>query len=86
MTDEATIRQVFNDEEFVKGLFALETPEAVQAALRGRDVEMTMEEIRQVRELLVKRLETGEELTEEELTQVAGGVIIAGGRLRLFLS
>ncbi len=84
MTNEAAIQAVFQDETFVKGLFELETPEEVQAALRSRDVEMTVDEIRQVRELLVKRLETGTELTEEELAQVAGGEIcIAAGTLLL---
>lgn len=33
--NEAAIREVFSDEVFVKGLFALETPEEVQAMLRG---------------------------------------------------
>lgn len=84
MTNEAMIQAVFQDETFVKGLFELETPEEVQAALRGRDVEVSVDEIRQVRELLVKRMEKGEELTDEELEGVAGGVIcIAGGTLLL---
>jgi len=79
--NEAAIREVFSDENFVKGLFELETPEAVQQALRQKDISLSVEEIVKIRELLLKRLETGAELSEEELAEVTGGsatVIIAG--------
>ena len=57
--NEATIREVFSDENFVKGLFELETPEEVQAALRQKDIALSVTEIVKVRELLLKRMETG---------------------------
>lgn len=78
--NEATIREVFSDENFVKGLFELETPEAVQVALRQKDISLSVEEIVKVRELMLKRLETGAELSEEELAEVTGGsvTVIAG--------
>ena len=79
--NEATIREVFSDENFVKGLFELETPEEVQTALRQKDISLSIEEIVKVRELMLKRLDTGAELSEEELAEVTGGsvtMLIAG--------
>ena len=73
MMDEAAIREVFSDENFVKGLFELETPEAVQQALRQKDISLSVEEIVKIRELVLKRMETGAELSEEELESVTGG-------------
>jgi len=75
MKNEATIREVFSDEEFVKGLFQLETPEAVQAALRQKDISLSVAEIVKVRELLLKQTESGQELSEQELESVTGGAI-----------
>lgn len=75
--NEATIREVFSDENFVKGLFELETPEAVQTALRQKDVVLSVEEIVKTRELLLKHLETGAELSDEELTGVDGGCVLS---------
>ena len=74
--NEATIREVFSDENFVKGLFELETPEAVQQALRQKDITLSVDEIVKIRGLLLKRLETGEELSEEELESVSGGAVV----------
>lgn len=73
--NEAAIREVFSDENFVKGLFELETPEAVQQALWQKDITLSVEEIVKIRELLLKRLETGAELSEEELESVTGGSV-----------
>jgi len=78
--NEAAIREVFSDENFVKGLFELETPEEVQIALRQKDISLSIEEIVKVRELMLKRLEKGAELSDEELESVTGGsvTVIAG--------
>ncbi len=75
MVNEATIRGVFSDENFVKGLFELETPREVQATLRQKDISLSVEEIVKIRELLAKRLETGAELSDEELESVTGGSV-----------
>ena len=74
--NEVAIREVFSDEVFVKGLFALETPAEVQQALRQKDITLSVDEIVKIRELLLKRLETGEELSEEELESVNGGAVV----------
>ena len=41
-----------------------------------KDISLSVEEIVKVRELLLKRLETGEELSEEELESVNGGAVV----------
>ncbi len=65
--------ELFSDEQFVKKLFNLETPEEVQAVLADNDVEISVEEILKIRELLIKK-ENGE-LSDEELEEVAGGLV-----------
>ena len=74
--NEVKIREVFSDEQFVKGLFAMETPAEVQQALRQKDITLSVDAIVKIRELLLKRLETGEELSEEELESVNGGAVV----------
>ena len=58
------MREVFSDEEFVKGLFELETPEEVQAALEEKEIELSTGEISQMRDFLIRYQEGT--LTEEE--------------------
>lgn len=80
---KAKFEEVCKDEEFVKSLLALEEPSDVKAALEGKGLEMTEEEILKLRDVLVKTAEKGgEELSEDELESVAGGelccCIVAG--------
>ena len=71
---KAKFEEVCKDEEFVKSLLALDGPADVKAALEGKGIEMTEEEIIQVRDALVKISEKGgEELSEDELESAAGG-------------
>ena len=72
MTNEAVIQAVFQDEAFVRGLFEMETPQEVQSALRGRGVEMTVDEIVKLRDGMVKH-QAGGPLSDSELESVAGG-------------
>lgn len=75
MTSEMEIREAFNDEVFVKGLFLLETPQDVQAALSERNISLSVDEIVKIRELLIKKAESGGAISDEELEGVAGGMI-----------
>jgi lactobin A/cerein 7B family class IIb bacteriocin len=75
MMDDARVKEVFADEAFVKSLLDLETPEEVQSALAARGVEASREEILSVRDALVKAIEKGGTLSDEELENVAGGVL-----------
>ena len=58
------MKEVFSDEEFVKSLFELETPEEVQVALKEKEIELSTDEICQMRDFL-SRYQEGT-LTEEE--------------------
>ena len=58
------MKEVLSDEEFVKSLFELETPEEVQAALKEKEIELSTDEICQMRDFL-SRYQEGT-LTEEE--------------------
>ena len=74
------IKEVFSDIEFVKELFSQETPEEVKALLAEKGMEVSVEDIVKVRDLLIKKVELAEkgeceELDEEELGEVSGGVI-----------
>ncbi len=76
MSHELIIREAFRDEEFVRGLFALETPQEVQAALKTKSVELSIEEIVKIKDLLLKTTENGGVLSDEELQEVSGGFVI----------
>ena len=78
MTSELVIREVFSDEAFVKGLFALETPQEEQAALKEKKIELSIDEIVKTRQLLVRSAENGGVLSDEELQEVSGGFVVSG--------
>ncbi len=72
--NEQKMKEVFSDEQFVKSLLELETPEEVQKFLAEKEIDVTEEEIVKAREILV-RYNNGD-LSEEELENVAGGGIL----------
>ncbi len=67
------LQEIFQDEEFNKTLFAMETSEEVQAALKERGLELTIDEIKAIAEA-IKAAQEGE-LTEDNLEDVAGGSV-----------
>ena len=77
--NEAKIKEVFSDEAFVKELLEKETPEEVQEILEKKDIELSIEEIVNLREMLMERIEKAqsddEELLEDDLESVSGGCI-----------
>ena len=78
--NEERIKEVFSDEAFVKELFSRETPEEAQELLAEKDIDVSIEELVKLKDLIIAKLQAAEsgesaELTEEELEDVAGGVI-----------
>jgi len=78
--NEERIKEIFADEEFVKELFSKETPEEAQALLAEKEINMSIDELVKIKDLVVAKLQAAEngepaELTEEELADVAGGVL-----------
>ncbi|KUG02622.1 hypothetical protein ASZ90_019990 [hydrocarbon metagenome] len=60
------------DANLSEKLFRMQTPEEVQSLLKGEGLHFSLEEIRMLRDDIVKTLEN-DELLDEELDDVAGG-------------
>ena len=74
--NEKRIKEVFSDDAFVKGFFALETPLEAQSALKEKGIELTESEIISLRDeiaKLVEKTQSGDELSLELLDEAAGG-------------
>lgn len=74
--NEERIREVFSDKEFLAELISMEIPEEIQAALEEKNIDFTIDEICTIKkmvELGLEKAEAGEELNEEELSEIAGG-------------
>lgn len=75
------VKNAFADKEFVATLEQITTAEAAQKAFAEKGIVMTVEEVQQIGDLMAQQ----EELGEEDLDSVAGGVagaaVIIGGVL-----
>lgn len=81
------LKELMNDESFVKEFITKQSPEDVQAFLEANGVELSLDEVRQIGSLLEK-VASGEitddelikasngELSEDELADVAGGEVL----------
>lgn len=72
------LEEVLADETFANELTQMENAEDVQAALEEKGIDLSIREILEVRDTMNKLQEKGvspDELTEEELEEVAGGII-----------
>lgn len=73
------IRELLADPAFGEEIKDLQELEEFQAAFRRHGVEMTLQETDSV--LLQAAASNGEDLTEEQLEQVAGGFAVTGALL-----
>ena len=71
--NEEKIKEVSSDEEFVKSLMELETPEEVQKALAEKDIDLSVDDIKKIAKLIQKKADG--ELSDEDLESVAGGSV-----------
>ena len=79
------LNALLNDEAFVKELFAQETAEDAQKLLASKGVEISAEELENIRKSLIAKTESNEEMNDESLEQVAGGAnAIKGGLAVIF--
>lgn len=72
------LKAIEADEVFMKELFALDTPEKIQAKLAEKDVNLSMDEVKELICYVVDTADAMEgkgELDEESLDGVAGGSI-----------
>ena len=72
---EARIKQAFSDENFVRDLFKLDNPEDAQSKLREKGIILSLDEVRMIPRALRKAQQSGGELSESDLEDVAAGVI-----------
>ena len=68
--NEEKIKEVFSDKDFVGSLLELETAEEVQSAISKKGIDLSISDIEVLRAQLAN---SGEELSEEDLENVAGG-------------
>jgi predicted ribosomally synthesized peptide with nif11-like leader len=67
--------ELLKDEAFVKELVAQETPEDAQKFLASKGVEVSAEELENIRKEILARIDGNEEMNDEQLEQVAGGSV-----------
>jgi lactobin A/cerein 7B family class IIb bacteriocin len=75
--NEAHVKELFENQEFVQSIMELETPEEVQEALAKENVDISLEEVQQIYNLLINHEAGDRELTAEELESVNGGFVLA---------
>ena len=68
------LEEAMKDKDFAEKLMALEEPEDVRKALLEKDVDLSVEEIKQIAELMSEHADDLDELTEDELEEAAGGL------------
>lgn len=76
--NQEKIQEVFSNEAFLKEIFSKEIPEEVQSILAEKDVELSIEDILKLRKIIEKKLNQGVELSDDELEDVTGGVVVIG--------
>jgi hypothetical protein len=77
--NEEQIKELFSDKDLVQTLIGMDTPEGVQAVLKEKGLDLTLDEIALLNQNLEIALENGGELTDEQLTQVSGGSFVVLG-------
>ena len=65
--------KALKDKDFVAKILAMQTPEEVQEAFKGKGVEISLEEVEILGKIINKTAEKGEMLSEEELKEISGG-------------
>lgn len=74
---EMLLSEAFEDGEFLEELSALETPEEAQSKLREKGVNLTLDEVKQIPKMMAAVSAGTGELSEDDLEDVAGGVIVS---------
>ncbi len=79
MTDQEKaekLKEIFADKDFAVKVMSMETAEEVQAVVKEKGVELTIEEINQIQAQFLKAAENSEEISDDELENVAGGSLL----------
>lgn len=70
---EEKIKELVEDQEFVKKLLSCEEPEQVQKLFADNGVEISLEDVKALGKALAAMAESDGELSEDDLEAVAGG-------------
>lgn len=78
------ILMLTEDKEFMQYLFEQDSYEKIQAAFASKDVELSIDEVKElVASVLAETEKTNAELDESELENVAGGIITVAAAVGL---
>lgn len=69
------IEAAFKDKQFTDKLLSLEEPEDVQKAFAERGIDFTLDEVKEIGKRVTAET-SGEELEENSLEEVAGGIVV----------
>jgi ATP-dependent RNA circularization protein (DNA/RNA ligase family) len=67
------LNELLQDESIVRELVAKENAEDVQKFLADKGVEVSIEDINAIRDGVLARVENNDEMSDDQLEQVAGG-------------
>ena len=70
------IVQAMEDQEFASKLYEAETEEEVMKVFSSKGIELSLEEIRELRDAASAASDENGEISEEDLTAVAGGLLL----------
>jgi len=73
------LKEIFSDEAFAKELFAMQSPEDAQAALKTKGVELSIAELEEINNILTAKFSEGGELSLDDLDDAAGGFTVFPG-------
>ena len=73
------LTELLKDKAFAEEFFKQETAEDAQKFLASKGVDVTIDELNQLRDAIVTRLDdsNGDELSDDQLENVAGGMAVA---------
>lgn len=79
--NEELLKEVLSDADFAKSLIEMDTPEAVQSALKEKGIDLSLEDITAIQNILTNQSEG--ELSEDDLENVAGGSLTIMGAIAI---
>ena len=73
------VMEIFGNEQFKAAVANVTTPEDMQKLIAEYGLELTVDEVIELCGQIVKAMNSGDEIGEDELDNVAGGVVVILG-------
>ena len=73
--EKEKLSKLLNDEDFLKKILPMKTPEEVQAEFKKEGLELSIEEIEALGKAINAAAKKGKPLSEDELENVSGGML-----------